>query len=238
MNSQGKPPGSNARKHIPIDVEIELLSKSRRRCCVCFGLHGDFDPKPGQFAHLDKTRKNSTLTNLAWLCLEHHDQYDSVTSQTKGLKPHEVKLYRDELYSAIQKQRAAAMQTTSKGSAQSISLWNDDVSELVKELRGTKVADKMIQYRGYPPTIGLCRLRIYDIRGRQLVVIISQFPDNPGTSITNVAESLATQIYHEELKYPRNGVVWIEHYVAPYGVPELETYSQVSFTLVSGEIMR
>lgn len=39
------------------------------------------------------------------MCLEHHDWYDSVTSQSKGPRPGEARYYRDELYSAM----AAAM---------------------------------------------------------------------------------------------------------------------------------
>jgi hypothetical protein len=35
---------------------------------------------------------------LAFLCLPHHDQYDSGTSQSKSFRPAEVKVYRDELY--------------------------------------------------------------------------------------------------------------------------------------------
>jgi hypothetical protein len=38
------------------------------------------------------------LENLAWLCLAHHDEYDSKTSQSKSLQINEVKSYRAELY--------------------------------------------------------------------------------------------------------------------------------------------
>jgi hypothetical protein len=38
------------------------------------------------------------LENLVWLCLEHHDEFDSHTSQSKGLTPEEVRAYRDRLY--------------------------------------------------------------------------------------------------------------------------------------------
>ena len=33
-----------------------------------------------------------------YLCLDHHDYYDSKTSQSKGLTANEVKAYRDDLY--------------------------------------------------------------------------------------------------------------------------------------------
>jgi hypothetical protein len=53
--------------------------------------------KQGQIAHLDKDPSNNALDNLAFLCLAHHDQYDSSTRQSKGLTIEEVKHYRTEL---------------------------------------------------------------------------------------------------------------------------------------------
>lgn len=89
------------RRTIPSEVETQLLQLSRRRCCVCFGLDNDFERKKGQIAHLDGDASNNRLDNLAWLCLDHHDEYDSQTSQSKGLKRPEVIGYRDELYHAV-----------------------------------------------------------------------------------------------------------------------------------------
>jgi hypothetical protein len=59
--------------------------------------------KAGQIAHLDRNSSNSAADNLAFLCLEHHDEYDSRTSQRKGLTPGEVKQMRAELHGAIGK---------------------------------------------------------------------------------------------------------------------------------------
>jgi hypothetical protein len=57
--------------------------------------------KTGQIAHLDRDRSNSTADNLAFLCLVHHDHYDSRTSQSKNLTVGEVKAYRTELYDQV-----------------------------------------------------------------------------------------------------------------------------------------
>lgn len=46
----------------------------RRRCCMCFGLYGNVDVTVGQIAHLDHDNNNKELGNLAFLCLDHHDQ--------------------------------------------------------------------------------------------------------------------------------------------------------------------
>lgn len=78
--------------------EIEILLKSKRRCCLCFGLNRDLNEKRGQIAHLDQDRTNDKPDNLAFLCLEHHDQYDSTTSQAKSIQISEIKAYREKLY--------------------------------------------------------------------------------------------------------------------------------------------
>ena len=71
--------------------------QSRRRCCVCFGLHRDDGVKKGQIGHLDGDPNNNEPDNLAWLCFDHHDEYDSRTSQSKGLTRAELQSYRTEL---------------------------------------------------------------------------------------------------------------------------------------------
>jgi hypothetical protein len=75
-----------------------VLLRSRRRCCICFGLNRDAQLKSGQIAHLDQNNANNAEENLAFLCLDHHDEYDSSTRQRKGLTQAEVKAYRSELY--------------------------------------------------------------------------------------------------------------------------------------------
>ena len=90
-----------ARKTIPSSIEIEVLTQSARRCFICFGLYHKFDVVKGQIAHLDQDNTNNKLDNLAFLCLDCHDEYDSKTSQSKGLMQQEVKQYRKLLYQEI-----------------------------------------------------------------------------------------------------------------------------------------
>ncbi|MFA6321131.1 MAG: hypothetical protein WCY36_04660 [Candidatus Omnitrophota bacterium] len=87
------------RKQISGTTEADILLQSRRRCCVCFGLHRDDSTKRGQIAHLDGNPENDNLDNLVFLCFDHHDEFDSSTSQSKGLTIEEVRRYREELYS-------------------------------------------------------------------------------------------------------------------------------------------
>jgi hypothetical protein len=86
------------RRKIPDAVQTEIAVRSRRRCCICFGLHRDDKLKKGQVAHLDQNRDNNDPDNLAFLCFDHHDEYDGQTSTSKGLTTAEVKRYRQELY--------------------------------------------------------------------------------------------------------------------------------------------
>jgi hypothetical protein len=90
------------RKPIADGVLTEVLALSRRRCCICFGLARDLELKQGQVAHLDQARTNHKLDNLAFLCLAHHDAYDSRTSQSKGFTASEVRRFRKELHEVIE----------------------------------------------------------------------------------------------------------------------------------------
>lgn len=89
------------RKKISTEVETKVLIQSRRRCCVCYGLNKDDSVKKGQIAHLNKKRDDNRLDNLVFLCLAHHDQYDTTTSQSKNLTKNEVREFRKELYNQI-----------------------------------------------------------------------------------------------------------------------------------------
>jgi hypothetical protein len=102
---------ADRRLKIPEGVVTDVLQRSRRRCAMCFGLQGNSLEKPGQIAHLDRDRTNNAFDNLCWLCQLHHDQYDTSTSQTKGLTKSEVKTHRDTLYEAIPDILAASSRT-------------------------------------------------------------------------------------------------------------------------------
>lgn len=89
------------RAAIPRPVEVEVLTECRRRCALCFGLKADLSEKRGQIAHVDRNAANPKKRNLVFLCLEHHDAYDSRPSQSKGHLPEEVVQYREMLVSAM-----------------------------------------------------------------------------------------------------------------------------------------
>ncbi len=82
-------------------VQVEVFTKCMRRCVLCFALKGDGRAKNGQIAHIDRNRANSALENAAYLCLNHHDEYDGTRKQSKRFKPDELKHYQNLLYEAV-----------------------------------------------------------------------------------------------------------------------------------------
>ena len=65
-------------------------------------------------------------------------------------------------------------------------------------------------YVGYHGCPSRCGLDIWQSKDAT-VVVVTELHDNPGTSVTNVAESLATQVCRQYGISPQ-GLVWIEHY--------------------------
>jgi hypothetical protein len=114
------------RKSIPADTEHRILDRSRRRCALCVHFHNDWGIRDGQIAHLDRDPSNCTEDNLAYLCLPHHDDYDTKRRQTKNLTIREAKTARDRLYDAIERGQltgepaAANLQSTDKATLNDI----------------------------------------------------------------------------------------------------------------------
>jgi hypothetical protein len=75
----------------------------------------------------------------------------------------------------------------------------------------------------------LCRCDLYVYReGDAAVVVASEHEDNPGASITNTYEDLATGVW-QKLGLPIDQVTWVEHYGAQaYGVRIDETFDWVT----------
>jgi hypothetical protein len=88
-------------KPFPNFVEISVLMRCKRRCALCFGLNDDHTEKRGQLAHIDRNGENIAESNAAWLCSLHHDLYDSISHQTKGYTPGELKGYLDSLLAFV-----------------------------------------------------------------------------------------------------------------------------------------
>ena len=84
----------------------------------------------------------------------------------------------------------------------------------------------------FQPPVGLegrCAIWIYAHNG-DTVVICTETKQNPGQSITNAAEYIATDVWHDEGFPPLERFIWIEHYQADSRRREAETFDRVTFT--------
>jgi len=89
------------RKTFDQETEARVLMSSARRCALCYEFEGDLGRKKGQIAHIDQNPTNACESCLVYLCLEHHDEYDSRTSQIKGITELELRTYKECLIAAI-----------------------------------------------------------------------------------------------------------------------------------------
>ena len=84
----------------------------------------------------------------------------------------------------------------------------------------------------------LCRCDLHVYRdGNAAVVVASERADNPGSSITNSYENLATGVW-QKMGLSLDQVMWVEHYAAQsYGVRIEETFDWVTFGLRDGRLV-
>ena len=71
--------------------------------------------------------------------------------------------------------------------------------------------ETVYHYIGFRNCKSKCGLGITRLKDGRIVVICSELPDNPGTSVTNFAEELAALVCAEYC-IPADNLVWIEHY--------------------------
>jgi len=86
------------------------------------------------------------------------------------------------------------------------------------------------EYRGLHGCRCVCSLEILALHDGRSAVIATELEDNPGTSITNVAEHLASEVC-DRFGIDPDKLVWIEHYGyagASEGLQE-RTFDRVTF---------
>lgn len=84
-------------------------------------------------------------------------------------------------------------------------------------------------YKGYGNCNSICGVDIEKLADGRTIVVLTELPENTGTSVTNMVEYLATEIYHSFLKgIPTQNIFWIEHY--PERKPFPETFDRVIMT--------
>ena len=92
--------------------------------------------------------------------------------------------------------------------------------------RYTKNGKMIYNYTGFHGCACICELEIIDT-----LVIVSEMPENEGTSVTNFAEQLATLVC-QEFKIEPKHLIWIEHYPERGDFRDFpESYDLVNFNL-------
>jgi hypothetical protein len=91
------------------------------------------------------------------------------------------------------------------------------------------------EFRGFHGCRSCCRLEIVPLRDGRTLVVATELPDNPGTSVTNAAEILAADACRRFRIDPRR-LVWVEHYGYPVpGDPaEPRGFDRVAFRIGPG----
>lgn len=82
-------------------------------------------------------------------------------------------------------------------------------------------------YEGWNKRPAKCGLE-YIRQKDSVMVVLTELNDNPGTSVTNMVEHLATMIFNEHLKddYTPEQVQWVEHYPDRGGTPEHPMFAE------------
>jgi hypothetical protein len=65
----------------------------------------------------------------------------------------------------------------------------------------TLTLDTRHAYRGFDVERGVCRVRIFETEGQPPVAVLTELPENPATSITNLIEHLAPEIVKTSLPH-------------------------------------
>lgn len=216
------------RTKISTAVEDQLLLACRRRCCLCVYLEHEDRIHKGQIAHLNRNPVDGRLANLVWLCFNHHDEYDSRTSQSKRLTLNEVRTYRDLLNENYREEPSVHSTQASREH-----LEPPDESEAIErqyvELRERKSTlsymatpwrfplwltgnrPEFFAYKAGNRFDGVCLIERIDLPDGRIVVVAIQTAGNPGNSITNCVEELCHQVC-ERFAIPTDRLVWLEHY--------------------------
>jgi hypothetical protein len=199
------------RKKLATAVVERLLVACRRRCCLCYFIGGDRSVRKGQIAHLNKRADDDRIENLVYLCFDHHDEFDSMTSQSKGLTEGEVRTWRDRL--------VAELETTPEPSNAVTTQIATEVATSGDAHRGRKwlfplwlTADRLELFAySAPGADGICAIERIDLPDGRIAIACIEMPGNPGRSITNSAEHIFEQVC-ETFELDPAQVVWLENY--------------------------
>ena len=73
------------------------------------------------------------------------------------------------------------------------------------------------EYPGFHGCLSHCDLEIVRSSSKTTLIICTELPDNPGTSVTNLAAELATRVCEEDKTIDPARLLWVEHYSPAQG---------------------
>jgi hypothetical protein len=218
-----------ARKRPTLDVETSVLVLSKRRCCLCYCWDEHKGRRKGQIAHINRRRDDSRFDNLVWLCVEHHDEYDSRTSQSKGITAGELGEHRSRLYKELNSKPAILATDMVVDDLSAEPLLDTETSEydsvykrFQDELSFTSKSwrfplwqvgnePELFAYKAGNRADGVCLIERINLPDGRVVVVCIQAPGNPGNSVTNCVEELCFQVCRR-FKIDASRLIWLEHY--------------------------
>ena len=188
------------RKAVSKAVETNVLLASGRRCCLCVYFDQRHERKRGQIAHLNHDRTDSRFENLVYLCLEHHDEFDSQTRLSKALTVEEVRAYRDRLYRSNPEFRPplfapeqASLDQSETAFAQVRRRFPDSLDYLSKPWRYsfwlTANIPELFAFKAANRADGICLIEQINLPDGRTVIACIQIPGTPGNSVTNAVRN-------------------------------------------------
>lgn len=200
------------RRRLSEKIATEVLVASRRRCCLCFYLLDRRTTCRGQIAHLNRRRDDDRVENLVWLCFDHHDEFDSRTSQSKGLTPGEVKVYRDRLIAEMRFTELPPGDETARAAKEIATEGKRHPWRHAWRFPMWLVANQPALFAySAPAADGICAIERINLPDGRIAIACIQVSGNPGSSITNSAEYVFEQVC-ERFELPRDKIVWLENY--------------------------
>jgi len=233
-----------ARRRPGADVETAVLVASHRKCCLCYYWDQHKGRRKGQIAHVNGKAHDSRFENLIWLCIEHHDEYDSRTSQSKGITAGELREFRDRLYKELNSKPSILENSVDAISSEtSIADKPNDYEEVRKRfgdefdftlepwrfaLWQTANEPEFFAYKAGNRADGICLIERINLPDGRIVIVCIQTAGNPGNSITNCVEKLCFQVC-ERFELDPARVIWLEHYDYDSRVPS-DDWRMVTFS--------
>jgi len=90
-----------------------------------------------------------------------------------------------------------------------------------------KKVDSIFHYQGFGDIPSHCRIQIFEMP--EYTIVVASEMENSGTSVTNLAENIATLVM-QEYKINFDRLFWIEHYPVNLGIStQHDTFQLVTF---------